>query len=211
MGSRIAVPGKPAISEAVRSGLPLERGNNAVQSSSLPAAYKPSGYGLPCAKCMTYYAAELAACPICNSSERVASATWEGRKAPQTNEADMDSATLDEERERFLGEFARLRSLRNPASTVSCIRHGINGDSAEPAVVCQTCYDELQNRVDMLEAALHIDLREAAQIVYDAVWADPSVASLTYQNAAHALLNELRRRSGVFKRFMVAREQPVVE
>jgi hypothetical protein len=28
-------------------------------------------YGLPCARCGLYYAAELAVCPVCNSTERV--------------------------------------------------------------------------------------------------------------------------------------------
>ena len=32
---------------------------------------KPAGYGLPCAKCRTYYAADLTSCPVCKSSERV--------------------------------------------------------------------------------------------------------------------------------------------
>ena len=49
----------------------------------------------------------------------------------------------------------------------------------------------------MFEAALHMDITEAAQVIYDAVWADPSDPSKTYQNAAQALLTELRRRSGV--------------
>ena len=49
----------------------------------------------------------------------------------------------------------------------------------------------------MLEAAMHMDLKEASQIIYDAVWADPSDPSKTYLNAAQALLAELRRRSGV--------------
>jgi hypothetical protein len=48
-----------------------------------------------------------------------------------------------------------------------------------------------------VEAALHIDLKEAAQIVYDAVWSDPSDSTKTYQNAAEALLAELRRRAGL--------------
>jgi hypothetical protein len=55
----------------------------------------------------------------------------------------------------------------------------------------------LQERVDVCEAAMHIDLKEAAQIIYDAVWADPSDPSKTYTNAASALLSELRKRSGV--------------
>ena len=48
-----------------------------------------------------------------------------------------------------------------------------------------------------MEAALHIDLKEAAQIVYEAVWSDPSDPTKTYQNAAQALLTELRKRSGI--------------
>jgi hypothetical protein len=48
-----------------------------------------------------------------------------------------------------------------------------------------------------MEAALHMDIKEAAQLVYDAVWADTSDTTKTYQNAAHALLLEVRRRAGV--------------
>jgi hypothetical protein len=51
--------------------------------------------------------------------------------------------------------------------------------------------------LDVCEGALHIDVKEAAQIIYDAVWADPSDPSKTYTNAAGALLGELRKRSGV--------------
>src|SRR4029077_7171056 len=40
-----------------------------------------------------------------------------------------------------------------------------------------------------------LDLKEAAQIVYDAVWSDPSDPRKTYQNAAQALLTELCERS----------------
>jgi len=42
-----------------------------------------------------------------------------------------------------------------------------------------------------------MDLKEATKIVYDAVWSDPSDPSKTYQNAAQALLTELRKRSGI--------------
>src|SRR5438270_302340 len=51
------------------------------------------------------------------------------------------------------------------------------------------------------EAALLIDLREAAQIVYEAVWADPAPAdpTRTYQSAAQALLNELCQRAGIMQ------------
>ena len=65
------------------------------------------------------------------------------------------------------------------------------------ADVCTGCYERLQERLDVCEAALHIDLKEAAQIIYDAVWADPSDPGKTYQNAASALLTELRKRAGI--------------
>lgn len=68
---------------------------------------------------------------------------------------------------------------------------------AEAASVCKPCYDRLQERVDVCEASLHMDVKDAAQIVYDAVWADPSDPSKTYTNAASALLTELRKRAGV--------------
>jgi len=68
----------------------------------------------------------------------------------------------------------------------------------------------VQERVDVLEAALHIDLKEAAQIVYQAVWANPSDPTKTYQNAAHALLTELRKRSGVTPTFTLL-EPPMAD
>jgi hypothetical protein len=74
-------------------------------------------------------------------------------------------------------------------------------NSPAPADVCQVCFDESQERVDVLEAAMHMDIRDAAQIVYDAVWADTSDPSKTYQNAAQALLIELRRRSAIVQVF----------
>jgi hypothetical protein len=40
-------------------------------------------------------------------------------------------------------------------------------------------------------------IRENPQIIYDAVWADPSDPSKTYRNAASAILAELRRRAGI--------------
>ena len=67
----------------------------------------------------------------------------------------------------------------------------------EPASICKTCYDRAQERLDLVEAALHMDVREATQIIYDAVWADTSDSTKTYQNAAQALLTEIRKRSGV--------------
>jgi len=80
---------------------------------------------------------------------------------------------------------------------VVCTLSEYHVQGAEAASICKQCYDRLQERVDICEAALHMDVKDAAQIVYDAVWADPSDPSKTYTNAASALLTELRKRAGV--------------
>ncbi len=176
-------------------------GERAVRvNSAQPIGRKAAGYGLPCAKCKTYYAADLKACPVCKAAERVSPLTASPSNVSTVEEL-PDPVALEEERERFLREFkAQVFASQvqiNPTANLHCIKHENHQGSSEPAVVCQACHDRLQERVDVLEAALHMDLKEAAQIVYDAVWADPTDSSKTYQNAAHALLAELRKRSGV--------------
>jgi hypothetical protein len=163
------------------------------------SAPKRSGYGLPCMNCRTYYAAELSCCPVCQAPQQ--------HSLPPTNETETASGLFSElraveaERERFVEEF-RLRFTQS--STVAeadegsacCLGENHQG-AFEPARVCQECYRRALERVDIMEAALHMDVREAAQIVYQAVWADPSDPSRTYENAARALLTEIRRHAGV--------------
>ena len=165
-----------------------------------PITPKHARYGLPCAKCKTYYSAELSACPICKSPQRVSPTA----SLPTSSPAEQlpDPEKLAQERERFLSEFkAQIDVSPLPSDLTSpaqhCNRVENHGSGPQAADICQGCYDKLQERADVLEAALHIDIAEAAQIVYDAVWSDPSDPSKTYQNAAQALLTELRRRSGV--------------
>jgi hypothetical protein len=158
------------------------------------------GYGLPCSKCKTYYAADLKACPVCQATERVSPLD-----APVvTNQtavavAEMpDPAKLEEERERFLKEFqARVPMEIQTTENYHCNKGENHPDNFAPASVCQGCYEQLQQRVDHMEAALLIDSKEAAAIVYNAVWSDPSDPTKTYANAAEALLTELRSRAGV--------------
>ena len=162
---------------------------------------KRSGYGMPCAKCKTYYAANLGACPVCKATERVSPMVASMPAAAKLNEQLPDPAALEEERERFLREFkAQTYASQlqiNATTSLQCVKRENHGDGFEAAAICQGCYDHLQERVDVLEAALHMDVKEAAQVVYDAVWADPSDPTKTYQNAANALLAELRKRSGI--------------
>jgi hypothetical protein len=165
------------------------------------AVHKSSGYGLPCAKCRLYYSADLDICPTCKAKERVSPAVMPAvPKAQAVPEPAPDNAVLEKEREAFLNEFksqlfAAHAEVAN--SPVLCTLGEDHVQGAEVASICKPCYDRLQERVDVCEAALHIDLKDAAQIVYDAVWADPSDPSKTYTNAASALLAELRKRAGV--------------
>ena len=118
---------------------------------------------------------------------------------PVIDDPAIDQEKVEQEREEFLKQFksqliaAHAEVAGSPAA---CTLSEHQGDADDTASVCKPCYDRLQERVDVFEAALHIDLKEAAQIVYDAVWADPSDPSKTYTNAASALITELRKRSG---------------
>jgi len=185
-----------------------------------PAAVssKSSAYGLPCAKCHLYYPADLDACPTCQGKERVApvmriAAGQVPQSSTETAPPRKDDATqagkglnkagadLENERKQFLREFkselvaVHAEATNAPAYTCK-IEHNHPAGS-QPAEVCQPCHGRLQSRLDVCEAALHMDLKEAAQIIYDAVWADPSDPSKTYRNAASALLTELRKRAGM--------------
>jgi hypothetical protein len=156
-------------------------------------------YGLPCARCRTYFRADLLSCPVCQSTQRVSAGEPDdgddilGEEAP-------DEITHQHEHERFLREFESQRhsSLMqmNTAATFRCTLEENHRGTEQAPEVCRGCYDRLRERVDLMEAALHMDLKEAAQIVYAAVWADPH-SNKTYQNAAQAILTELRRRAGI--------------
>jgi hypothetical protein len=209
-----ATPSQPVEATSIPSPvLPSETGFRRATTSmeSLPSELGPRriGYGLPCVKCKTYYAADLTMCPVCKSEERVSpvldAAGSSVPSVPETALPAPDDAALEEERERFLREFKSQSYAQvqiEPAQADSeknlgCSLEINHRDAFEPAEVCQECYMRLQQRVDQLEAALHIDLIEATRVVYEAVWSDPSDPSKTYQNAASAVLTELRKRAGI--------------
>jgi hypothetical protein len=178
------------------------RERRVLSNTSGIATHKPSAYGLPCAICRLYYSADLDECPTCKSKERVAPVVHEasGAAAPPPAGPPVDKV-LEQEREEFLRQFksdvisahADATSAHPPACKLGKNHSG----DPQPAEVCKPCHDRLQGRLDVCEAALHMDLKEAAQIIYDAVWADPSDPSKTYRNAANALLTELRKRAGM--------------
>jgi hypothetical protein len=180
------------------SSATLERMGAAAPGEAL---HKSSGYGLPCSKCRLYYPANLDICPTCNNNERVSpNVVPVIPKSQAAAEPAPDSAVVEQEREAFLKEFksqlfAAHAEVANSPVVCTLGDHHVQG--AEAASVCKPCYERLQERVDVCEAALHMDVKDAAQLVYDAVWADPSDPSKTYTNAANALLTELRKRAGV--------------
>ena len=166
------------------------------------APRKATGYGLPCSKCHLYYPADLDVCPTCKHNERVSPVVPKipARAAQAVVDEVPDTSVVEQEREEFLRQFkSQLYAAHAEVTNATAATCNLGDHSGEPenAEVCKTCFDHLQERVDVCEAALHIDLKEAAQIIYDAVWADPSDPSKTYQNAANALLSELRKRAGV--------------
>src|ERR1700733_1117300 len=94
-------------SEALLTSAASIRGAQVEAAANLPAlpesAARRQGYGLPCAKCKTYYAAGLNTCPVCRSSERVSAVSV---VLPEAASVTVDSVlapqTIEEERERFL-------------------------------------------------------------------------------------------------------------
>jgi hypothetical protein len=197
-----AQPAKSVVPEIdVRNNVRNDLRNAVRHDAGVSRQSSSSGYGMPCAKCRLYYSANIDTCPACNSKERVSPNVAPATpKTQAASEPLPDTAVVEQEREAFLKEFkSQLFAAHAEVTTspVACTMGEHHAQGAEGASICKPCYDRLQERADVYEAALHIDLKEAAQIIYDAVWADPSDPSKTYTNAASALLSELRKRSGV--------------
>lgn len=159
------------------------------------------GYGLPCSRCHAYYPADMDACPICKSPDRVSPSVPVTHSTAAVVPQPEASAPVDDERESFLKQLKSqafaLHTQVNAAATFRCVLQHQHNGATEPAAVCHTCYGEARQQADRLEAALHMDAKEAAKIVYEAVWADTSDPNRTYLNAATALLSELRKRAGI--------------
>jgi hypothetical protein len=169
--------------------------------SNASSDLKAVGYGLPCSNCRAYYPSDLNICPVCKSPERVSPGAVEDLPVAPMAASPDTTAELEEERERFLRElksqaFASHTQI-NAAATFRCVLEQNHTGDFEPAAVCHTCYGDMRQQADRLEAALHMDVKEAAQIVYAAVWADTSDPGKTYLNAAAALLSEMRKRAGI--------------
>jgi len=197
--------GQTSSAAAVKTAMATNPAVRRADGAPAPAdsAGKSVGYGLPCAKCRLYYPANLDICPTCNHNERVSPVVPQRPARPAEMKAERlpDTSVLEREREEFLKQFKSQllqahSEVANPAEAHCKFREHHAKETAT-AEVCAGCYEHLQEQLDVFEAALHIDLKDAAQIIYDAVWSDPSDPNKTYQNAASALLSELRKRAGL--------------
>jgi len=192
-----------ALSKAPRRAEASSASDSSAASSPAPGPRKATGYGLPCSKCHLYYPADLDVCPTCKHNQRVSPLA--PKRPVQVSQAVIDpipdTTVVEQEREEFLRQFksqllqAHAKVVNAPESVCKFAEQ--HSDGPATAEICQACYERLQERLDVFEAAFHIELKEAAQIIYDAVWADPSDPNKTYQNAASALLTELRKRAGM--------------
>ena len=143
----------------------------------------------------------MSACPICKSAERVSPADVPIRATVPQAAPESSPGVVQEDRGRYLKElksqvFASHTQI-NAAATFRCALDQNHNGTTEPAAICHTCYGQLRQQADRLEAALLMEVKEAAQIVYSAVWADTSDPNKTYVNAAIALLSEMRKRAGI--------------
>ena len=161
------------------------------------------GYGLPCSKCGAYYTADQSVCPICECAERVSPIAIAAPPVRQNAQPLLGEAEEPGQKHGCFQKESQSQlfsaHLQIDAASFRCSleeNHQGGHEHHEPAAICKPCYGHLQERADLMEAALHIDLKEAAQIVYEALWSDPSDPS-KHQDAAQALLTELRKRSAI--------------
>jgi hypothetical protein len=186
--------------------IPPGRQSGFSQSGALQVGEKKAvGYGMPCAHCYAYYPVDIPSCPICKSPERLSPTDTmvhsAAAVAPSETISPSAGTAVDAERERALQQLkaqaSAPRTQINPAVAFQCVLKHQHSGAHEPAAVCHACYSDVRRQADLMEAALLIDTKDAAKIVYDAVWADTSDPEATYMNAAKALLAELRLRAGI--------------
>src|SRR5437588_9111181 len=95
MNSIFSTPsGKPIIQNVVQPQNEVRPASVVPQSPAAAPQLGPKrvGYGLPCAKCKTYYAADLRACPVCKCPDRVTAKTV---AAPPVSSGDPDALALE--------------------------------------------------------------------------------------------------------------------
>jgi hypothetical protein len=159
--------------------------------SVLPAVRqsKAVGYGLPCAQCKTYYWADLEACPVCKSSERVAAIEAKKPAASAMDQPLPKSVVVG-----FKAPSASPEKSAQPSAFLPCVREEHHERGFAPAAICQDCYEQGQEHA--LKLILDMDVKQVARIIYEAIWVDRRDPGKAAQNAAHALVSESRKPAG---------------
>ncbi len=156
---------------------------------AVPHSVKPVGYGLPCAQCRTYYWADLKACPVCKSTERVSAIQAKNPAATSTGKPLPEPVVLG-----FKAPSASSQRSAQPSAFSPCIREEHHQHGFAPAAICQDCYEHVQEHV--LESALNMEVKQVARIIYEAIWVDSCDPSKACQNVARALVSALCKPSG---------------
>src|SRR5438445_7185347 len=100
------------------------------------------GYGLPCAKCGTYYMADLSVCPICKCGERISPTTLPARarlnaqSLPDADEPEEERETLPRE---FKSQLFSAHRQINTAANFRCTLEENDQGGHEPAAICRPC------------------------------------------------------------------------
>jgi len=191
---------KQALEKATDQAILGERKSPATSSAGVSAAgakeKKLVGYGMPCATCRSYYPADMHTCPICQSKDRISAravaraAVTPAASATPAQSHSEEAKSLAEERERLRELKSQIYASHPPVApaTFRCALDQNHTGTVEPAAVCHSCYSAARQQAERMESALRMDPKDAARIVYEAVWADPSDPNKTYLNAANALL-----------------------
>ena len=132
-----------------------------------------AGYGLPCAKCNTYYFADLKECPVCHTRERIAQLTIVPVKvnlvaAPKTEASRPTEPKLIE-----INSERRSSPSLNATSKVATI-------SVEPAEITTP------TATAQPEAAVNVQLE--AQLLKNA---EPKIAAITITEVPEQRLEEI--------------------
>src|SRR3979411_2208085 len=118
-----------------------------VPQGSAPGVHsekKAIGYSMPCARCHAYYPADMHACPICKSPDRVSPTEPVIHSMASSVPQPATGTQIDDERERFLKElksqaFASHTQI-NAEATVRGVLENQHTGATEPAAACHSCY-----------------------------------------------------------------------
>ena len=161
---------------------------------------KAAGYGLPCSHCHAYYPADMRACPICKSTERVSPTARVIHSTVPAAAQPAPKPAIDDERERFLKElksqaFASHTQI-NTAATFRCVlEHQHTGATSQPPFAIAATAKPVSRPT--ASRPLCRGCQGSGEIVYDVVSADTSDPDVASLNADKRPALRVRKRAGI--------------